>query len=224
MKAHVMKFAGRTGLSFFSYNFGWWVCAFGVNYNYPWLGPALLPVWVGLHLYFSPTPWGELLFFTILAALGFAIDSGLMQLGLFSVKDTLWAPMWLVAMWLLLGFTFESMLAWRQKKWVFLLIGAVSGPLTYIWCDAIKILEYARPLWAAILVHGVIWLVLTPVLFKIRDWSLILTSITSRPAEASHGGAGTDLRVPTLDLDFVEPQVAAASSHRDRETAPPPAH
>ncbi len=171
-----LRFAGRAGLSFFSYNVGWWVCAFGVNYGYPWLGPASLPLWIGLHLRFSPTPKGELLFFTVLTALGFAVDSALIRAGLFSIPGDglgLWAPAWLVAMWILLGFTFESLLPWRPKRWAFLLIGMVSGPLTYIWCDAIKIMEYARPLWLSVLVHALLWAALTPLLFRIRDFCLM---------------------------------------------------
>ncbi len=201
-----LRFAGRAGLSFFSYNVGWWACAFGVNYGYPWLGPALLPLWIALHLRFSPTPRGELLFFAHLTAIGFLIDSVLIQAGLFTIPGDpggSWAPFWLVAMWLLLGFTFESLLPWRPKRWAFLAIGAVSGPLTYIWCDAIKIMEYARPLWLAVLLHAVFWAAITPLLFRLRDFCLMAVH-PILPAE-------NPVKEPELArLDFLERPVAAA--------------
>ncbi len=229
MKAHIIKFAGRAGLSFFSYYIGWWACAFGVSYGYPWVGPALLPVGVALHLYFSPTRWGELLFFAILAVVGFAVDSALIQTGLFAVGLETWAPLWLVSMWILLGFTFESMLPWRQKTWVFLLIGAISGPLTYIWCDAIKIVEYARPLWAAILVHALIWMVLTPVLFTIRDWSLMFVGTILRRRRALALAAAESVALAAarprelgVSLDFLEPRREAAPSPLGKDAAPRP--
>lgn len=212
-----LRFAGRAGLSFFSYNTGWWACAFGVSYGYPWLGPALLPFWIALHLKFSPTPRGEALFFVHLAAIGFVVDSALIFLGLFHVPGatTFWAPAWLTAMWILLGFTFESLLPWRPKRWAFLAIAAISGPLTYIWCDAIEILKYARPLWAAIGVHALLWVALTPLLFRLRDFCLmavhpigpekIRTNPELRPAEP-------------VRLDFLErPSARPASDHRTAE-------
>jgi len=177
-------FAGRTALSFLSFNLGWWACAFGAMKGYPWVGPALLPLWVGLHLYLSPTPLGELLFFLILCPVGFLIDTALIKSGLFTMAGAeSYAPLWLVAMWILLGLTYESMLALRQRTWLLLLSGAVYGPLTYVWCEAVHLLAYSKPMWGSLLIHGVLWAALTPVLFKLRDLSLMAS--LGRPEAAS---------------------------------------
>src|SRR5476649_1895378 len=104
-----MNYAGRTVLSFLSFNIGWWAAALGARHELPWIGPALMPVWVGLHLYFSPVAKGDSLFFIILGLLGFAVDSLLIKLRLFSIVPAQdFAPMWMVIMWILFGQTFES--------------------------------------------------------------------------------------------------------------------
>jgi hypothetical protein len=173
-----MNYAARTMLSFFSFNMGWWACALGTSHSLPWLGPALLPLFLGLHLYYSPVPKGEFLFLAILGVLGFAIDSILLRLGLFTlVPLSLYAPLWLVAMWILLGQTYESMLMMRKNKYLLCLSGGLSGPLSYYCFEALGILSYARPLWLMLTLHGMLWAVLTPVLFLVRDSTLHLTGV-----------------------------------------------
>jgi hypothetical protein len=177
-----MKYAGRSLLSFASYNLGWWACAFGPKWGMPWLGPALIPFWVGVHLYYSPTRLGELLFFIALAAFGFAFDSLMIFAGVFRIiPETHFAPMWLVSMWVLLGLTFESMLVMRRNRWLTCLAGVMSGPLCYLFAEAVDILAYHAPWWGAIAVHGLIWAVLMPFLFTIRD-SMIRLGLRARDA------------------------------------------
>lgn len=165
-----LRYAGRSALSFASFNLGWWACAFGPKWGMPWLGPALIPFWVGLHLYFSPTRLGELLFFIALAVFGFFFDSLLMFGGVFKIlPQAQWAPLWLVAMWVLLGLTFESMLVMRRNRWLTCLAGVMSGPLSYLFAQAVDILAYPEPAWVWIVVHSLIWAILMPFLFTIRE-------------------------------------------------------
>jgi hypothetical protein len=171
-----LNYAGRTLLSFVSFNLGWWACALGPVYGWAWLGPALLPLWVGLHLYFSPTTSGEALFFVLIAALGFVIDSAFLRLGVFVTgANQLWAPVWLVTMWVLLGLTFESMLVMRRHPLLIFLMGVMSGPLSYFFAEAVDVLRYAQPKWLSMSIHGLFWAGLMSVLFLIRDWSIRLT-------------------------------------------------
>lgn len=170
-----LNLAGRTLLGFITFNIGWWACALGAARGMPWLGPAVTPLFIGVHLYFSPTAKGEAIFFSLLALVGFALDTALIQFGLFTMTPvSFFAPAWLVSMWLLMGMTFESMLMLRRKPLLLALSGAVSGPLSYYFGEALKVLEYQRPLWLALAIHAVIWIAITPILFMIRDYSLRL--------------------------------------------------
>jgi hypothetical protein len=185
-----MNYAARTMLSFFSFNIGWWACALGTSHGYPWLGPALLPLFVGFHLYYSPVSKGELLFLVLLAGIGFVADTVLMHAGLFAlIPQQTWAPLWLVAMWILLGQTYESMLMMRRKKLLLCLSGSFSGPLSYYCFEALGILNYTKPLWLSLILHAIFWAILTPALFLVRDRALALfghlATVRVGPAEDS---------------------------------------
>lgn len=172
-----MSYAGRTLLSFVSFNLGWWACALGPKYGYAWAGPVTMPLWIGLHLYYSPTRLGEALFLFALAPLGFLVDSGLIYAGIFHIQPTVsFSPLWLVCMWILLGITFESMLTMRRSLILVCLMGVLSGPLSYTFAQAVDILIYADPDWLSMGLHGVLWAAMMPMLFALRDqclrWSL----------------------------------------------------
>lgn len=168
-----MPYAARNLLSFICFNLGWWACAIGASRGWPWFGPALLPLWMGLHLYYAPVRKGEALFLVLIGTLGFVIDTAFLHLGLFTLASkSLFAPAWLVTMWILLGQNFESMLMMRRNRWLLALSGAISGPLSYYCGEAVNVLHYARPLWMTLSAHAVFWALLMPMLFKLRDYSL----------------------------------------------------
>lgn len=165
-----LNFAGRTLLSFVTFYLGWWACALGASYGYPWIGPLLVPIWVALHIYFSPTRLGEFYFCIAIAAAGFFIDTILIWLNVFTIEPvTDLAPVWLVGMWVLWGLSFESMLMLRSRFWMMFVMGAISGPLTYYACEALNILFFVRPLWMSVGIHGLLWGLLIPGLFLVRD-------------------------------------------------------
>lgn len=166
-----MNFANRTLISFATFNAGWWVCALGPRYQMEWIGPASMPIWIGLHLYFTPVKKGEALFLIGMGALGFVFDTALIQAGLFQIHpETSFTPAWLVCMWILLGITFESMLLVRRRLLFVCLSGVMSGPISYLFAQAVHILSYAEPKWLTLSIHGIIWAGLMPLLFKLRDY------------------------------------------------------
>lgn len=181
-----MTYWTRSILSFITFNLGWWLCALGASHGYPLLGPALLPLWIGLHLWYSPFALGEIFFLGVLGLVGFLLDTLLIRCGLFAViPESSFAPGWLMGMWLLFGQTFEGMLALRKHLWWLCLSAALTGPLSYYAGETMNILIYQRPLWIVLLIHGLIWAVLTPVLFSCRDGSLWLASRWSRTVRDS---------------------------------------
>jgi hypothetical protein len=157
-------------MSLVLFYFGWWACAIGAIKGIPWLGPALIPVAVGLHLLLSPLRAGEIRFVILLAFAGTLIDTVLINLHLFTITSgERFAPQWLLAMWVLLGITYESMLGMRRNPWLLRIVGGLTGPLTYVWCEGVDLLEYGRPVWLTISIHGLLWAGLTPTIFQLRD-------------------------------------------------------
>lgn len=165
-----LNYSSRSLLSFVTFNLGWWVCALGPRYGMSWIGPLTMPIWLGLHIYFSPTKWGEALFLITLGLLGFVIDTFLIHTGIFYIiPNSLFAPPWLICMWMLLGMTFESMLVMRKNVLMMCLMGVLSGPLSYIFAQAVDILRYSNPQWISMSIHGLLWAAMMPLLFSLRD-------------------------------------------------------
>lgn len=192
----LMNYANRSLLNFATFNAGWWICALGPRYEMEWLGPISMPIWIGLHLYFTPARAGEALFLSGLGVLGFAIDTLLIYGDLFQITaGTPFAPAWLVCMWVLLGLTFESLLMARKKLYMICVVGVVSGPVSYLFAQAVHILHYSEPRWLTLTIHATIWAALMPLLFVFRDAAISATvlrrqaphPVSDRTAAASRG-------------------------------------
>ncbi len=168
----MLNFSSRSLVSYVSYYFGWWIAALGPRYQMEWIGPAALPFFVGIHIAFMPKNLrlSEAVFLSALALTGFTLDTVLMGLGLFETNPkSVFTPAWLVSMWVLLGLTFESMLVMRRSLYFVCLMGAVSGPLTYLFAQAVNIMTYREPQWLSMTIHAVFWAALMPLLFTLRD-------------------------------------------------------
>lgn len=168
-----ISFNTRSLIGFLSFNLGWWVCAFGgLRPEFWWAGPALLPLWIALHLRLAPVPLGEAAFLAFIALFGFAFDTLLIQAGLFSTTAAGFAPVWLVCMWVFFGMTLEGLLVFRRRLWWVAGMGAATGPLSYVWGEGLQIVRYARPFWFSLSVHAVIWAAVLLILFMVRDFCL----------------------------------------------------
>jgi hypothetical protein len=112
------------------FQLGWFACVFSPTH--PWLlwVPAAL---LGLHLCWLSS-WqqdGKLLISA--TVLGIAVDSLLLQLGVFDFgQPRKLIPVWLVLLWALLACTLKHSLAWSaQPWWRAALLGSLSAPLSY---------------------------------------------------------------------------------------------
>lgn len=175
----------RHVVSFLTFNIGWWVCFLGAKYGAPWAGPIYAIVAIALHLKIFPNPRGELLFIFAMTVLGAGTDSLLMHLGLFELRPepVSIAPPWLIAMWTLFAMTMESMEPLRARWWILLSVSFVTGPVSYFAGEAMERLVYHRPLALSLLIHGLIWAALMPLLFVLHDRCLTWTEKPSRSTD-----------------------------------------
>src|SRR5690606_37439915 len=107
---------------------GWAACVLGGG---PWLALAVAALAIHLRFIGSWAAEGKLLVSVLLA--GSALDSFLLQLGVFDFGEarTL-VPFWLALTWALLGSTLNHGLAWSARPWWRAsLLGGVLGPLGY---------------------------------------------------------------------------------------------
>ncbi|OEC38466.1 hypothetical protein A7D27_21890 [Pseudomonas sp. 1D4] len=118
------------GLNALAFQGGWFACVFASQH------PLLLLVPLGalaLHLSLVAHWRQELPLVAAVALLGAALDSLLLNLGLFDFAgESRWAPLWLILLWALLATTLRHCLAWSARPlWLSALLGALGGPLSY---------------------------------------------------------------------------------------------
>lgn len=124
-----MSPALRDGLVF---QLGWFCCVAGGNRGALFAAVVLVPLqatWPGQR---SISEWRMLLLF---AAVGLAMDLGWQALGVLAFKgQLLWStPGWLVVLWLMFAGTLFRSLAFLQDRLVLAaVLGALSGPLSYM--------------------------------------------------------------------------------------------
>ena len=144
------------------FQLGWFACVFGGDG--PWL--LTVPAIVAVHLWWISS-WqaeGKLLISVLLA--GSALDSFLLNLGVFDFGEPRQLiPLWLACLWLLLATTLNHCLAWTARPWWRAsLLGAVAAPLSYYGGAQIADVGLPYGTWQSLLLIGLIWAVAMPVL------------------------------------------------------------
>ena len=144
------------------FQLGWFACVLGGDG--PWL--LTVPAIVAVHLWWISS-WqaeGKLLISVFLA--GSALDSFLLNLGVFDLGEPRQLiPLWLACLWLLLATTLNHCLAWTARPWWRAsLLGAVAAPLSYYGGAQIADVGLPYGTWQSLLLIGLIWAVAMPVL------------------------------------------------------------
>lgn len=128
----------KTLLNIAGLQIGWFSCALGAANQLPWFGPAVVAVYLLIHLSLVEDRKQEARLILIVGLLGTVVD-GLMRFsGLLvyesAVPAVQWlAPVWITAMWMLFSSTLNHSLSWlKGRPWLAFLLGAIFGPLSYI--------------------------------------------------------------------------------------------
>ena len=147
------------------FQLGWFACVLGGNS--PWLllaGGALL-----VHLLFISRSMAEVRLVVVVCLLGSAVDSLLLNAGVFAFKQPgLLIPFWLILLWALLAITLNHCLAWTAKPWWrAVLLGAIGGPLSYYAGQRLGAVQFPLGLWQTLLGLSVLWAGLFAVLVAV---------------------------------------------------------
>jgi hypothetical protein len=116
---------------------GWLACAWGAAQGFVWLGPAVVAVHLGLHLWWSENRQREVFFIALVTLAGLVIDSVQKATGLVAYAADFpllsWlAPAWIIAMWALFASAMSGSLQWLAGRYLLAaLLGAIFGPLSY---------------------------------------------------------------------------------------------
>ena len=129
---------------------GWFACVLGAARGYTWFGPVLVLVIATVWLLAAARPFSLALVLGLSGVVGWCWDSWLSILGFIGYAPgplpAPFAPLWILALWVLLGTTLDVSLRWlRGRWWLAALLGAVTGPLAYLGGARLGALQLLRP-------------------------------------------------------------------------------
>ncbi len=104
----------------------------------------------------------------IIAVTGFIVDNALTQLGVFSFQSPslLFIPLWLICLWVLFATTLNHSLDWlKDRLWLAALLGAISGPMSYLAGSKLADVSLSSPPLFSLLCISVCWAILLPAFY-----------------------------------------------------------
>ena len=157
-------------LNLLTFQAGWFACVLGAAHGRPLFGVLTVAAIAVIWLIAAPRPLALAQLLALTALVGFCWDSWLSVFGLVSYPPgplTPFAPLWIVAMWLLLATTLHLSMRWLQERWLWAAaLGAVAAPLSYLAgarLGALNLLQ-VQP---ALLAQSLGWALLLPALLRL---------------------------------------------------------
>ena len=154
--------------NFIGFQIGWFACVVGAAQGYPLVAVAVASIIVILHLLRDNNLYSELCLIISAVFIGIIWESLLLASGWLAYDSSggasIFAPIWLVAMWALFATTINHSMAWLKNRYFLaLLLGAVFGPLAFIAGENLGAVVFLdRTMALTLLAVG--WAVLMPLL------------------------------------------------------------
>jgi hypothetical protein len=161
-------------INILAFKIGWVSSVVGVAIDIPMLGPAAILLAIAIHLLVVNRPVSELVLIIATGVIGAGVDSIMISAGWLSYPSgTLFAgfsPYWIVAMWMLFATTFNVSFRWLQSKmFLAVLLGALSGPLSYYFgakFGAVTLNDFT----SSMIALAIGWGALIPALLLLAKW------------------------------------------------------
>jgi hypothetical protein len=155
-----------------TFKIGWVACVMFAAAGQPLLSLLSVAAVVALHLSTVAAPAKETLLLLLASLLGLVWESALVAFGLveYAGANGAWlAPAWIIAMWTLFATTINYGLSWVKRFWVYAaLAGAIGGPMAF-WGGSRMGAVVFPDLTAALLVIGIGWAFLLPLLALLAE-------------------------------------------------------
>jgi hypothetical protein len=162
--------AVKLTINYLAFQAGWFACVLGSAKGYPILGPAVVLVAVGWHLFAAQRPSNELTLLICCALIGLVFDSLLLATGWVEFANGMLlqnlAPYWMVALWVVFATSLNQSMAWlRGRPLLAAVFGAFGGPLSYLAGAKLGAMTLVSPT-LALLALAVGWALIMPILVK----------------------------------------------------------
>jgi len=159
-------------LNIILYQTTWLIAIVGAAHGLWWAGPAALVVFATWQLSVSRQRRADVVLLVSMAVIGFTVDSTLVRAGLLGYAaaepSALFAPIWIVALWMSFALTLNHSLAYLQSHLpAASLLGGIGAPLAY-WAAAHtwSAVIFLAPTTVVITTLVIIWALLTPLLCR----------------------------------------------------------
>lgn len=163
----------RKVINFIVFQAAWFAAVLGAANGMPWLGVIAVPAAFSVHLACSESRTTEILLGLAAAATGFATDSSLIALGVFSpvpfVFPLPFSSLWMVMLWVNLAMTLNVSLGWLRGRYALAAaFGAIGGPMAYY--SGAKLGAMTRLPGAGDLIDiGIAWAIAFPLLLVVNE-------------------------------------------------------
>ena len=138
----------KTIINIIGFYIGWWTCVLGTANDIPYLGPAVMILFLIVHYYLFVSDIQEIYLVLIIGIIGTITDSLLFLSGSFIYagaysNEILIAPMWITAMWAGFAATVNHSMSWLKDKWLLMVIsGVVFGPAAFFTGEKFGAIEF----------------------------------------------------------------------------------
>lgn len=158
-------------LSFLAFQGAWFACVMSAARGQPGAGVAAVLLVCAVQLALSPARREDLVLAGTALVLGLFWDTAMLRGGVVEYASPGpvpgWAPVWILALWLLFATLLRGPLQWLHGRWLLsALLGGVGGALSYL--GAVRLgAGHIANLWQAMGVLGLGWGVMTPLLIEL---------------------------------------------------------
>lgn len=151
-------------VEFLAFQVVWLACVLGAAHGSGWIGVVAAAAFAAAIARASAAPWRALAAACVAGALGSGADAAARAFGWIEYRGAplagVWAPAWIVALWVSFAATLSSSLAWlRGRAWLSVPFAAVGAPLSYTAAARLDAVELGLPRTTAYAGVGASWVV-----------------------------------------------------------------
>ncbi len=163
-------------VNFLIFQVAWFACALGAGNDIPEAGVLVLAALLIVHFRIHTRNMiRDSIYIVLVGLVGFTIDSLLSMFGVLNFKDTLYAPLWLLMLWMVFATTIFYSLEWLHNRyWLAGILGALGGPLSYYGGSKFDALQLGDNILLSMVVISICWFMIVPLMLKLSQLSVCL--------------------------------------------------
>lgn len=155
----------KNWINFIAFQIVWFAAVGGAANAIWWAGPLALVIFALYHFYSGAAVRGDFKLMWLALALGFVTDTLMAGSGLSTYSSPVppapFAPLWILSLWAGFALTLNHSLHYLNSRPIIVApVAAVVGPISYYGAGRVwAAVSIKQPVWIALVVLGICWLV-----------------------------------------------------------------